>query len=298
MTTLVELAVEAVALGGIYGLIALGFVVVYKATGVINFAHGTFMALGAYLGYNASVTWGLGFAPAVVVSMALTAGAAVVAERLVLRRLATRPAHAVIMATIGLAIAGDQVLTMVWGFDHFAIGDPWGSSSVRVAGVSVASVDLATMAGTAAAVTAVAAFFTRTPLGLSMRARASDAEAAMVCGVSTSRVDMAAWGLAAALAALAGVFLASGTASVHPDIGYQALRAFPAVVLAGLVSVPGAVAGGLVVGAVEVFTAGYAPVHAPWLGVNLHQVTPYLAMLAVLWVRPSGLFTTGSARRL
>lgn len=298
MTELVQLLVEGTALGGIYGLVAMGFVVIYKSTGVINFAHGTLMALGAYLAYNASVTWGLWFPVAMLVAMAMAAAVSMGVERVLLRPLVGRPVHSVIMATIGVAIAGDQVLTMVWGFDHLQMGDPWGASTLRAGGVVVAVVDLFTLGVVTAVVAGVGIFFARSRLGLAMRARAADAEAAMACGIGHTAVDGTAWGLAGALAALAGILLASGTAAVHPDLGFQALRAFPAVILAGLTSVPGAVVGGLVVGLVEVLTAGYAPTHAPWLGVNVHQVTPYLVMLVVLWVRPGGLFSSRSVRRL
>jgi branched-chain amino acid transport system permease protein len=104
--------------------------------------------------------------------------------------------------------------------------------------------------------------------------------------------------MAAGVGAVAGVLLASGSGAATPDLGEQALRAFPAVVLGGFVSLAGAVAGGLVIGVVEVLTAGYAPIHTPWLGTNVHLVAPYLVMLVLLWVRPSGLFSSPEATRL
>jgi len=297
VTELARLVVEGVALGGAYGLVALGFVVIAKATGVVNFAQGTFLALGAYLTYNGAVTWGLWFPLAAALAVAASAGAGAGLERLVVRRLAARPPHAAIMATIGVAVAGDQVITMVWGFDHHPIGDPWGASSLRLGGVSVATVDVAVLAVTVVVVAAGAVFFARSRLGLAMRARAADGELAVACGIPVHAVDALAWALGAGLAALAGVLLAAGTATARPDLGLAALRAFPAVILAGFASVPGALVGGLVVGLVEVLTAGYAPVHAPWLGVNVHQVAPYAVMLVVLWLRPAGLFTASPARR-
>lgn len=298
MTDFLQLAFKGVALGAVYGLVALGFVVVYKASGVINFAQGSLMLGGAYLAYAGSVTWGLPFWVGVAVAAAGAAVLGLAVERLVLRRLLGQPPATVIMATIGLSIVIDQIVTAVWGFRQQHLDDPWGAGTVRAAGVVLASVDVAALVVAGAVMGALALFFARTRLGLALRATASDPEAALAQGIPSTLVGALAWVLAALTATVAGVLLASGTASVHPDLGHQALRAFPAVILGGLDSVVGAVVGGVVIGLVEVLTAGYAPVHAPWLGVNVHQVVPYVVMVIVLMVRPSGLFGGRGATRL
>lgn len=298
MTEVAQLAFKGLALGAVYALIALGFVVVYKASGVINFAQGALMLVGAYLAYNASVTWELPFWAGVAVAVAGGAAVGLVVERLVLRRLVGYPPHAVILATIGLAIVIDQCVTVVWGFGQHALDDPWGPATVRVGPVVLAAVDVAALVLAGLVMGGLWAFFRHTRLGLALRASASDQEAALAQGISASMVGAVAWALAAATASVAGILLASGTATVHPELGYQALRAFPAVILGGLDSVPGAVAGGLVIGLVEVLTAGYAPTYAPWLGTNVHQVVPYVVMVLILAVRPSGLFGAGAVRRL
>lgn len=295
MTELAQLAFKGLALGAVYALVALGFVVVYKASGVINFAHGSLMLVGAYLAFNASVTWGLPFWLGVAVAVAGGALAGMAVERLVVRRLVGRPAHAVIVATIGVSIVIDQVASAVWGFGQHALDDPWGASTVKVAGVVAATVDVAALAVAAVVMAGLWAFFRHTRMGLALRATASDQEAALAQGIPSALVGPLAWGLAAATAAVAGVLLASGTAAVHPELGYQALRAFPAVILGGLDSVAGAVLGGLVIGLVEVLTAGYAP---QWLGTNVHQVVPYVVMVGVLLVRPAGLLGGSAVRRL
>lgn len=298
MTELAQLAFKGAALGSVYSLVALGFVIVFKSTGVINFAQGSLMLLGAYVAYNASVTWDGPFWLAVAFAVAVAAGAGLVVERLVLRRLVGQPAHAVILATIGLAIIIDQGVTVVWGFRQHSLDDPWGSASIEIGPVVLASVDVAAMALAACVMVALWAFFRGTRLGLALRAGASDQEAAAAQGISPTLVGGLAWGIAAATAAVAGILLSSGTATVHPELGYQALRAFPAVILGGLDSIPGAVAGGLAIGLVEVLTAGYAPTYAPWLGTNFHQVMPYVVMLLVLAVRPAGLLGSRTVRRL
>lgn len=298
MTQLAELAFKGLSLGAVYGLIALGFVVVYKASGVINFAQGSLMLVGAYLAYQGSVAWGLPFPAGVALAVAGAAALGLGVERLVLRRLSGQAAPVVILATIGLSIVLDQVVTAVWGFDQHPLDDPWGARTYRLAGLVVAASDVAALVVAGTVMVALAWFYRRSRLGLALRAAASDQEAAMACGISARMVAGASWVLASATATVAGVLLASGTAAVHPDLGYQALRAFPAVILGGLDSVPGAVAGGLVIGLVEVLTAGYAPTHAPWLGTNVAEVVPYVVMVAVLLARPSGLFGGRAPRRL
>ena len=290
MTAAAELVVKGLALGSVYALVALGFVVVFKATGVINFAQGALLLLGAYLTSAAAVGWGLPFPLAVVVAALGAVAFALVVERLVVRRLAGRPAVAVVMATLGVAIVADQVVTMVWGFGPRHVGDPWGAGSVRVAGLVLSQVDVAALVVGTATVAGLAAFFRGTRLGLALRAAASDAEAAAALGIRPATVSRAAWALAATVATVAGVLLASGPGAAVPNLGEQALRAFPAVVLGGFVSLGGALAGGLVIGVVEVLTARYAP--------GQELVVPYLAMLAVVLVRPDGLFGTREARRL
>ena len=291
MTEFAQLAVKGVALGAVYALVALGFVVVFKATGVINFAQGSLLVAGAYLTYTTSVLWGLPFGVAVVIAAAGAVALALSVERAVVRPLAGQPAIAVVLATLGVAIVLDQVVTMVWGFRPHHIGDPWGAGSVRLAGgLVVAEVDVATLAVVGALVAALAAFFLRTDLGLALRAAASDVEAAAALGIRPAVVSRTAWALAAVVAAAAGVLLASGPGAAAPNLGEQALRAFPAVVLGGFTSVGGALAAGVVIGVVEVLTAGYVP--------GQELVVPYLVMLAVLLVRPDGLFGIREASRL
>jgi branched-chain amino acid transport system permease protein len=308
VTELAQLLVKGAALGSVYALVALGFVVVFKATGVINFAHGSLMLVGAYLTYAAAVSAGLPFPLAVAVAAAGAVVLALTVERLVVRPLlgrsmrsghagrSLRSGHAgqaivsIVLATIGVAIVLDQLVTAVWGFQPHHVGDPWGAGSVRIAGLVLAQVDVASLVVAAALVAALSVFFRWTRLGLALRAAASDLEASAAHGISPAVVSPLAWALAAVVATVAGVLLASGPGAATPNLGELALRAFPAVLLGGLASLRGALAGGLVIGLVEVLTAGYAP--------GQELVVPYLVMLAVVLVRPHGLFEAGEPTRL
>lgn len=298
MTRFLELVVQGSALGARYALVALGFVVIYRATGVINFAQGGFLALGAYLAFNFHQTWGWPFLPAVVAAMLCGALLGVVLELVVLRRLAGRPTYAVIMVTIGLLIVIDQVIVAVWGADPLSLGDPWGLRTVDLGDLSVRVVDLWTMAIALAVLVGFFLWFRFTRMGLAMRATALDREAALAQGMSSRVVYSASWAVAAAVAALAGVMLSGGGTGVSPELGLLALYALPVIVLGGLDSPPGAVVGGLVIGIAQVLTAGYQPEYAPWLGTGFNLVMPYLVMVVVLLVRPYGLFGTRDVRRI
>jgi len=294
----VQLLVQGVALGAVYGLVALGFVVIYKATEVINFAHGELLLLGAYLVYAFRVEAGLPFFVALPAAMALMAAVGWGIERTLLRRMVGRPTFAVVMITIGLAIILRQLVTAVAGYEDKAIGDPWGASRVSLGDAQVNVVSLVTVAAVAAIVAAFFAFFRATKAGVAMRAAAFDQEAALAVGIPVRAVYAWSWMIAAATATVGGVFLAAFPATLNPALGFVAFRAFPAAIVGGLDSPGGAVVGGLLIGVTEVLVQGYQPQIAPWLGNNVHVVAAYVLMILVLMVRPYGLFGTREVERV
>lgn len=298
MTEFLQLSFQGIALGSEYALVALGFVIIYKASGVINFAQGGFVLLGAYLAYNFGQTWELPFALAVLMAMLAGALIGVVVERLLLRRMVAQPVFAVIMITIGLLFVLDQLVTSIWGFESLNLGDPWGNDTVRIGDVVLSVGDLWTIGITAVAVLAFFFFFRYSATGLAMRAAALDQEAALAQGVSPGRVFALAWAIAGAVAALGGISHAAGSAQLSPSVGFFALAAFPAMILGGLDSPLGAVIGGIIIGLTQSLTAGYQPDHAAWLGNNFHTVMPYVVMVLILLVRPYGLFGTPEVRRV
>lgn len=298
MTDFLQLLAQGVALGTVYGLTALGFVVVYKATAVINFAHGELLLLGAYLVYALHVQAGLPFVAAVPVAMACMAGAGWGIERGVLRRMVGRPTFAVVMITIGLGIVLRQTATAVWGFDDLLLGDPWGASQVAVGEVRVSAASLASLAAGGLLFSAFFVFFRSSKAGIAMRATAIDQEAALAVGIPVRAVYAWSWMIAGATATVAGVFLASFPATLHPALGFVAFRAFPAAIVGGLDSPGGALVGGLLVGVTELLVQGYQPRLAPWLGDNFHVAASYLLMIVVLVARPYGLFGTREVERV
>ncbi len=298
MSDLLQFCFQGVAIGSRYALVALGFVVIYRATGVINFAQGGFVLLGAYLTYNFNVTWDLPFGVAVILAVLGGALVGALVEVLVLRRMVGQPVFAVIMITIGLLFVLEQITTSIWGFENLNLGDPWGIDNTEIGGVVMAMRDLWTIGIVAVVLALFFLYFRRSTMGVAMRATALDQEAAMAQGISVRRVFAVSWAIAGAVAALAGMSLATGSAAVRPSISLFALLAFPAMILGGFDSPGGAVVGGVVIGIVQQLTAGYAPEYAPWLGNNFHLVMPYVVMVLILMVRPYGLFGTEEVERV
>jgi branched-chain amino acid transport system permease protein len=298
MENFLQLVFAGLALGARYALVALGFVVIYRATGVINFAQGGLVAVGAYLAYYFNSRVGLPFGLAVLAALVVAGLVGVIVERVLLSRMVGQPVFAIVMVTIGLLFIIEQLVPTLWGYEAKNLGDPWGVKTKDVAGLSLAVRDLWTLALAGIALAGFFLFFRFTRYGLAMRATAFDQEAALAQGIKVRHVVALSWAIAGIVAALAGVSLASGAAAVNPSISFIALAAFPAMILGGLDSPGGAVIGGMVIGVTQTLTAGYQPDHAAWLGNNFHVVMPYVVMILILLVRPYGLFGTPEVQRL
>lgn len=294
----VETLFSGLAVGAKYALVALGFVIVFKATRVLNFAQASFVLIGGFLAWQLTVEWGLNFYLALVLSMVGGALLGMLVERLVLRRLVGEPPFALIMVTIGVLYILDNVASALWGPEDRDLMDPWGARTVDIGDINLAVADLWTIAVTAAVLAAFFAFFRYSSLGLAMRATADDQEAAQAVGISARSVYRTSWALAGGLGALAGAMLASGIGSVGPGLGVVALVAFPAMILGGLESPLGAVVGGLVIGLAQQLTALLQPEYATFLGSGFERVAPYVIMVLILLVRPYGLFGEREVRRV
>jgi len=297
MTDFLQVSLQGTAVGAKYALVALGFVVIFKATGVINFAQGGFVLFGAYLTYNIAETWGLPFYLGMVIAMAGGAAIGALVERVALRPMIGQPPFTAVMITIGVLYVIQQVVTSIWGFDTRNLGDPWGTRTVHAGDVTIAVRDLWTIGLAAVAMSAFFLFFRYTSTGVAMRATALDPEAALAQGISPGRVYTLAWAVSGAVAALAGVTLAAGSGQLSPGIDLIALAAFPAIILGGLDSPLGAAVGGVLIGLSQALTAKYLN-DVEWLGSNFHVVMPYVLMILLLLVRPYGLFGTREVRRI
>lgn len=299
MTKFLQLLVGGVAAGSIYALITLGFVVIYRASGLINFAQGSFAILGGYFVFNFHVTWGLNFWLSFVMAIIGVALVGAVIERVILRYMIGKPVYALIMITIGLFIMIQQIVATVWPDQTNPIDSPWGQDTWQIGDVTILVREVWTIGFALVAFAAFFLFFRYTKYGVGMRAVALDQEAASAQGISVSRILALSWVISAAVAAVAGIMLAASPNGANQTISLVALTAFPALILGGLESPGGAVIGGLTIGIAQVMAAGYlTPDSFPILGQGFDQVMPYLVMVVVLMVRPYGLFGTKQVQRV
>nr|WP_205861705.1 branched-chain amino acid ABC transporter permease [Planosporangium flavigriseum] len=290
------MVINGLSLGSIYALIALGFVVIFKATEVVNFAHGSMLMLGAYV--IAATHGRIGFPAAVAAGLATAATVGLLIDRLLVSRLRRRSHTALAIVTIGVDIVLGAELARRVGTEVLNMGDPWLDHTWRVAGFTFPVSRLAAIAVALVLIVAFAALVRYTDWGVAMRAAAEDAEAASLMGIRLGRVSMVAWVVAGVLAAVAGLFLATfPSPGLSATASTTALRAFPAVVVGGMDSLSGAVVGGLVIGLAETLAAGYSE-QLLFLGRGLGDVAPYAVMIAVLLWRPTGLFGTRELSRV
>ncbi len=296
MTQFIELLINGLSLGFTYALLALGFVIIFKSTRVINFAHGSVVLLGAYL--IATTADDIGFGLAVLVGVLSSALLAALLYLVVLRRVKGRAADTVTIATIGVDILLATELARRIGQQVLDIGDPWRDDIIRFGTFGVPEARVAAAIIALVLLGAFMAAFKLSRWGVAMRAAAEDGEAAALMGIRLSRVAAGAWFVAGALAAVGAIFLTTfPTPGVDRTAGLVAISAFPAAILGGLDSVVGAVVGALIIGVVVTMASGYQD-EFTFLGRGLGQVAPYVVMVLVLLIRPAGLFGTKELTRV
>lgn len=296
MTYFGELIINGLSLGFIYTLISLGFVVIFKATEVINFAQGSMLLLGAYI--VARTHDSLGFTLAVILGIAVGALGAVIIERVFISQARHADPTALAILTIGMDIVLATELSRRIGQNVLSFGDPWRNDTVDIGPFTVPQARVAAMVVSVVLVGAFFLAFKYSSWGVATRATAEDHEAAALMGIRRGRVSLVSWLVAGALAAVAGVFLGtSPSPGLTNTSNLTALNAFPAAVVGGLDSTGGAVAGGLLIGVVQSLTGGYNE-HLSFLGSPLSDVASYGVMLIVLLWRPSGLFGTRELARV
>lgn len=329
-TVMVQTLSKAIGLGSTYALVALGFVLIFKGTQVVNFAQGALAMVGAlFLSFLAAdehiplttlpnpligigPEW-VGWALSVMVALVMAGILGLVLERIIIRPMVGQPLFSVAVITLGLetvmrTAANDSVqtelrsLAIPWGIGGFTLGgetDP--ATGVTTGGASIAWAHVAAMITAVVAFLAVY-FFYRSRMGVAMRAVAYDQEAAMAQGINVGRVFAIAWVAGAILAALGGIFATqppiAQTGAVQLETQFIAFRALPAVILGGLDSVQGALVGGLIIGLFEITAGQYLSGHVGTLGSGYPLIVPYVVMIIGLLVRPYGFFGTPEVRRV
>ena len=296
MSYFFSLLVSGISIGFVYGLIALGFVIIFKATKVVNFTHAAIALFGAYVVARAHQS--LGFWLALVVGITAAVLLNVVIDVLVLRHARSPDPATLSILTIGLDILLGAELRRQIGFRTFGLGDPWGTDVIRVGDSFIPQTRLAAALIAVIVIVLFALVFRFSNWGVAMRAASEDPEAAALMGVRLRRVSIAAWAVAGALATIAGVFFLTFPGGGVSNLAELAiLGAFPAAIIGGLDSTGGAVAGGLLVGLTVTLAAGYQN-EISFLGRGVHEAAPFILMFVVLLLRPTGLFGTKELHRV
>jgi branched-chain amino acid transport system permease protein len=279
-----QLVISGMAQGCIYGLIALGFVLIYKATETVSFAQGELMMLGAFCGLALMTVLGFPYWLAVPSSIAAMAAFGLFAERLVIRPILGQPAFSIVMLTIGIGYVARGLITMIPGIgtDTHVLPVPYKDAIADVGGLILNLEHMAVIGTTAVLCGLLFALFRYSKVGVAMQAASQNQLAAYYMGIPVQRLNGLVWALAAAVAAIAGLLLAPIT-FVHANMGLIGLKAFPAAVVGGFGSLPGAIVGGLIIGVVEALAGFYLPE-------GFKDVAAYVVVLIMLMVKPNGLF--------
>lgn len=282
MDQFIQLTFTGLTNGAVLALAALGFVIIYKASDVINFAQGEFLLIGAYVTFavvdQMGLHWSLGLVATVLVAVAV----GVVVERLVLRPMIGEPVISLIMVTIGLASLLKALINAIWGTQERAFPKFIPNEPIQIMGATVTSDKLWAIFMAAVLLGAFYLFFRRSSDGVAMRAVADDQQAALSMGISVKRIFALAWSIAAMTAAIGGIILANRV-GVSGNISGIGLAVFPVVILGGLDSIPGAVVGGVIIGLLQAYAGGY-------LGGGLNTILPFIVLVLMLMIRPYGLF--------
>jgi branched-chain amino acid transport system permease protein len=288
MESLLQSLISGIVVGSIYALIALGFVLIYKSTAVINFAQGELMMFGAYLCLTLVVTLQVPFWLAFFTTLIAAALLGFALERLFLRPMIGEPAISIIMLTIGLASFLKGVISVIWGTETRVYPAIFAVEPLRIGPVIVSQVYLYSIFFAVVCLILFNLYFRFSRSGIAMRAVANDQQAAQSMGISIKKVFAIAWAIAAVVAGIGGILLGNIN-GVNTSLSSFGLKVFPAVILGGLDSIPGAILGGFIIGILEAVSGIYLD---PLFEGGSKEVVPFIVLVVVLMIRPYGLFGT------
>ncbi len=288
------LLTSGIAVGGIYALIALGFVLIYKATSIINFATGEFMMIGAYIFYTCSVLIGWPAIPSFLVVMAGAGLLGLMVEKTILRHMLGQPTISIVMVTIGLSSILTGLAEMIWSSDFKSFPPLFPRAPIIIGDLIIRSNLFWGFVVAMGTVAVFALIFKYAKVGVAMRATAGDQMAAFSMGINVRSMFTLAW-IFGAIAASIGGLIIGNIGGVQPNLGGIGLKIFPVVILGGLDSIGGAVLGGLIVGIIENLAGGYLD---PMIGGGVKNIAPFVVLVLILMVRPYGLFGRKEIERL
>ncbi len=292
---LVQLLVNGVILGVLYGVVAMCFVLIYKASQVVNFAQGEFLVIGAFVCLWFIQEFEMPFLAGFLFTLCFMVVFGALLQALVLRPLIGEPVISVIMVTIGLAIFFQAAIKWLFGVNTASFPDVFETDSVRVLGLNVEPAYLAILAISLVSIGVFYVFFTHSRTGLAMRATAFDQQAAQSLGISTQRMFAIAWAISALVSAIAGITLGIVN-KISFALALVGIKVFPAAILGGLDSIVGAVVGGIIIGVLENLAEFADGQYLNWG--NMYAIAPFYVLVIILMVKPYGLFGTKEIERV
>lgn len=288
MTFFLQLVISGFALGMVYALVAIGFVLILKCSNVFNIAQGHFVMIGGYVGYTFLVTFGLPVWASLLLSIVVAIIMGLLIERLTLRPLVGQPVLAVVMMTLALATILEGVATLVWGGEYKAYHGVLPTVTLQLAELSIPPEMTIGLMVSIGAVVILVLFFRYTKIGLAMRATAEDEQVVQSAGIRVTTVYALSWVIASVVGVIAGILL-GGISGVMVEMNTVGLKALAVALLGGMDSIGGAIVAGITLGVLENVAAGYLDPLLP-AGGGLANVLPFIVIIIVLIFRPHGLF--------
>lgn len=288
MEAILQSLISGIVIGSIYALVALGFALIYKSTAVINFAQGELLLFGAYICLTLVVSLNIPFWVAFAATLIAATILGFLLERFFLRPMIGEPIISIIMLTIGLASLLKAILHLIWGSETLVFPEVFPTEPVRIGNISISQVYLYSIGFAIVCLLLFNLYFRFSRSGIAMRAVANDQQAAQSMGISIKKIFATAWAIAAVVASIGGILIGNIN-GVNSSLSSFGLKVFPAVILGGLDSIPGAIVGGFVIGILEALAGIYVD---PLLEGGSKEVVPFIVLVIVLMLKPYGLFGT------
>jgi len=299
MEKIIEILFNGLSMGSIYALMALGFVLIFKSTGIINFAHGELAMFGAFICYTFAMLFHVPYVAAFLIALVLGAVLGGVIDTLFFRKMLGEPLFATIMVSVGLASILASTAGMIWGHDVYSIVSPFTQKTFSVGGLVLSQGSMYTISASIILFLLFLFFFNRSLLGISMRGAAEDPDTAGLMGINVKKIHMIAWALGTMVAVVAGMFLAEQS-FVRLSMSHIGIKAMAAAILGGMESIGGAIIGGAIIGIVEGFAANYLSgmeIGNFYFG-DIKDVAAFAIMIIVLMIRPHGIFGKEKVERV